>query len=235
MKLLKRFFVGSLFFSITAFCLAQNFPTITPNNVSSYVNQTVTVTGTVIRSGRASHNEYFLRFSIGTEGFAIIIPGEKYKDMLSAGIDINAIEGKKVSATGQIVKDPKYGIQMHLADPVNQLLLPEDATEIKYTKGIVSIDEAPKYVGQYATIQGKVLSVDVSKARTTYMLRLTTQKNGFSVIIFPAVAGAFEKAKIDIESFAGKTVQVYGNIKYYEQYGYEIILDKKEDFKLIKQ
>ncbi len=229
MRFLKRFFAWGAFLTMAVFGLAQNIPTISPNEVPSYVNKTVSVQGTVIRVDHIS-KLYLMHFTQEKGGFTGVIPEAKYIDMESAGIDINAIEGKRVTVTGQIIKD-QYGMEMNLTDPANQMILPEAATEIKYASGQISVDEVPNHVGQYATVQGKVLTVDISRTGTTYLLRLTNRKNGFTVVIFPPLASIFKKANIDLKSYAGRTVRVTGNIKYYEQYGYEIILDKMDNLK----
>lgn len=236
MKLPKRFVLLNIYIPLAVFCSAQtipSIPTITPKDVSSYIGQTVSVKGTVVRAYSAG-KVYVLNFTQEKGGFEAVIPGNKYNDLMNSGIDINSAEGKIVTVTGKIDKDPKYGIQMQLTDPATQLILPEAAAEAQYAQGIVSVNDAPKYVGQYATVQGKVLKVEPSKTGTTFFLRLTPQQNGFTVVIFPSVVALFKKDKIDVKSFEGKTIQVNGNIKFYQEYGYEILLDKPESIKEVK-
>ena len=235
MKYTRRFIISILIVSLVVMVSAQTTPSISVKDASSYIGRTVAVKGTVLRVGHSSSNVYFLNFTSEKGGFTATISGEKYKDLLNAGIDINSIEGKTVTVTGQIFNDSKYGLEMQLADPSKQLVLPETATEVKYASEIISVDNVPKYVGQYATVQGKVLKVDVSKTGTTFFLRFTSQQNGFTVVIFPSVITLLKKANVDVKLYAGKTVQVNGNIKYYEQYGYEILLDNPDHIKEVKQ
>jgi len=51
---------------------------------------------------------------------------------------------------------------------------------------------------------------------------------------FPTMPDTFINTGLDLKSYAGRTVEVKGNIKYYPQYGHEIILDKPTDIKVVK-
>ncbi|MCX7919998.1 MAG: hypothetical protein N3A72_10425 [bacterium] len=97
----------------------------------------------------------------------------------------------------------------------------------------VPVSEVAKYVDKTVTVEGKVLRVGKSPRSETYFLNFTPQRGGFTVVIFAQTASKFQTAKIDINSFEGKTVQVTGKIINHPQYGLEIILNDPSEIKVV--
>lgn len=89
--------------------------------------------------------------------------------------------------------------------------------------GILSIDQAKNYIGQYATVEGEVKKVYTAKSGVTFIDFCTNYKKcPFTAVIFASNKGQFK----NIDKIKGK-IRVSGLIKEYDGRA-EIILEDKE-------
>ena len=109
-----------------------------------------------------------------------------------------------------------------------------DTTKVIPFSGVIQVSDVTTHIDQTGTVEGKVVKVGKSPRSNTYFLDFSTKQKVFTVVIFSKVADEFDKAKVDIKSFEGKKVQVKGKIVSPAQYGPEILLDKKDNIKIVK-
>lgn len=90
-----------------------------------------------------------------------------------------------------------------------------------------------KYENLWLKIKASVEDVYKSKKSDTYFLKLKGDKN-FTIVIFENLSKQFLKKNINIFYFKNKKIYFEGLLKYDKKYGYEIILDRVENIKILQ-
>ncbi|MEO0233971.1 MAG: hypothetical protein ABIN39_06260 [candidate division WOR-3 bacterium] len=90
-----------------------------------------------------------------------------------------------------------------------------------------------KYENQWIKFKAYVEDVYKSKKSDTYFIKLKGDKN-FTIVIFESLSKEFLKKNINILYFKNKNVYVEGFLKYDTKYGYEIILERFENIKILQ-
>jgi hypothetical protein len=90
-----------------------------------------------------------------------------------------------------------------------------------------------KYENQWVKLKAYVEDVYKSKKSDTYFIKLKGDKN-FTIVIFKNLSKEFFKKNVNILYFKNKNVYVEGFLKYDTKYGYEIILERFDDIKILQ-
>jgi uncharacterized membrane protein YcgQ (UPF0703/DUF1980 family) len=142
--------------------------------------------------------------------------------------------------------NPKYGLQIMLDNPAGikvsgkSTAKPAAAPAVKTAAPatasgkVIQQADVAKFVNQNVILEGTIEKVGKSPKSETYFLNFPSKPVKFTTVIFAKVAEEFKQAKIDINSFAGKKVQITGKIIFDQSYGHEILLDKKDSIKIVK-
>lgn len=103
-------------------------------------------------------------------------------------------------------------------------------TTVVFAQKKYSAAEAENHVGEYATVVGKVYQVYESRKGTIFLdIGGKYPNNPFSAVIFARDTHNFS----DVEQYQGKTVEVTGKIRVYQNTP-EIILNDQEQIRIQK-
>jgi len=221
--------------SVSVFC-AETI--IQPSQASQYVTKQVVIEGKVLRVGESkSGDTFFLNFSNKPGDFSVVIFSVAVKTFKNGSSDIKSLNGKTIQIKGQIDNHPKYGLQMILKN-ANQITV-KSGKDSKPTSvkpegqkkdiPVISSKDAMKYVNQVVYVDDKVLKVGKSPTSETYFINYSSQKGGFTVVIFKDVAAQFKAKKMDLMQLTGKKIKVLGKIQNPPQYGVQIVLDRADN------
>jgi hypothetical protein len=88
--------------------------------------------------------------------------------------------------------------------------------------------------GNRARIRGRVFRVGHSAKSNTYFLNFGPSREALTAVIFASAVELFEKNQLQPKTFAGKEVEVQGEIKDHPQYGLEVILESPAQIKILE-
>ena len=213
-----------------------------------YAGQVVTVEGPVVTVGQTPNGSMnFLNFSKERNGFTVVIRKNTADQIKANGITLSSLQGQTVQVTGKVDNNPKYGLQIMLDNPAGikvsgkAAVKPAAAPAVKTAAPAVAASgkviqqaDVTKFVNQNVILEGTIEKVGKSPKSETYFLNFPSKPVKFTTVIFAKVAEEFKQAKIDINSYSGKKVQITGKIVFDEKFGHEILLDKKDSIKIVK-
>ncbi len=89
----------------------------------------------------------------------------------------------------------------------------------------ISVEEAPKHLGETTCVTGKVLKVAQTKTNTSFLdFCEDYRKCPFTVVVF-----AKDLANVgDVKLLEGKTIEIHGTIQQYEGRAQIILRDKRQ-------
>jgi hypothetical protein len=89
----------------------------------------------------------------------------------------------------------------------------------------LQIVDAPNHIGETRCVSGKVLGVEQGNMGVHYLnFCETSQKCPFTVVVFPSDL----RYVGDVRQLAGKTVEVHGEVKMYEDHAEIILSDPRQ-------
>lgn len=106
--------------------------------------------------------------------------------------------------------------------------LPENPFALPPVEGVIPWQEAPRYFGRVATVEGVVQGVE--DRGTVAFLRFGPGEQDLRLVVFPRSYGLF--AQPFPESYLGKRVRARGRIVLYGDY-YEIVLEEPDQLELL--
>ena len=95
------------------------------------------------------------------------------------------------------------------------------------------VEKIRRLSGNQARIRGRVFRVGHSAKSNTYFLNFGPSREALTAIIFASASELFEKNQLQPKSFAGKEVELQGEIKDHPQYGLELILENPTQIKIL--
>jgi hypothetical protein len=95
------------------------------------------------------------------------------------------------------------------------------------------VEKIRRLAGTQARIRGRVFRVGHSAKSNTYFLNFGPSRGAVTAVIFASAVELFEKNKLQPRSFAGKDVELQGEIKDHPQYGLELILENPAHIKIL--
>jgi hypothetical protein len=96
------------------------------------------------------------------------------------------------------------------------------------------VEKIRALVGNRARIRGRVFRVGHSAKSNTYFLNFGPSREALTAVIFASAVELFEKKQLQPKTFAGKEVEVQGEIKDHPQYGLEVILESPAQIKILE-
>ncbi|MDR0912354.1 MAG: exodeoxyribonuclease VII large subunit [Methanobrevibacter sp.] len=87
-------------------------------------------------------------------------------------------------------------------------------------------------VDEKVALTGVIDSTKTSKSGETMFLTLNDGKNKIPVMVFQSTLAEFQDAGVDLNSYNGKKVKIYGTLTQYNG-AMELILDNSNSIKLI--
>ena len=90
-----------------------------------------------------------------------------------------------------------------------------------------------KSAGEKVAVIGKVLRVGCSERSNTYFLNFSEGKNGLTCVIFSSAVEKFKRLDIDITSYEGAQVEVFGELIDHPEYGLEIIIEEPSQIRVL--
>jgi len=90
-----------------------------------------------------------------------------------------------------------------------------------------------KHVGEEVAVQGRVVRVGCSERSNTYFINFSKDRDGLTVVIFSSAVGKFKRLDIDITSYEGAQVEVFGELIDHPEYGLEIIIEEPSQIRVL--
>lgn len=125
----------------------------------------------------------------------------------------------------------------NLVHPV--VLLPSSPQEEPPAKALPVLQASDRrrireLAGQRARVRGRIYRVGHSARSNTYFLNFAPTREGFTAVVFASAAQLFERRKIDLLSYEGKTVELTGEIKDDPKYGLEMIIEDPSQIRVLR-
>jgi hypothetical protein len=87
--------------------------------------------------------------------------------------------------------------------------------------------------GRHARIRGRIFRVGHSAKSNTYFLNFGPTREALTAVIFASAVEQFEKTQLAPKDFAGREVEISGEIKNHPQYGLEVVLENPSQIRIL--
>lgn len=95
------------------------------------------------------------------------------------------------------------------------------------------VEKLRSLTGSQVRVRGRVFRVGHSAKSNTYFVNFGPSREALTAVIFASALELFENNKLPPRIFAGREVEVQGEIKNHPQYGLELILESPTQIKLL--
>ncbi len=95
------------------------------------------------------------------------------------------------------------------------------------------VEKLRALAGTQARVRGRIFRVGHSAKSNTHFLSFGPSREALTAVIFASALEHFQKKQLPPKNFAGKEVELRGEIKDHPQYGLEIILESPAQIKVL--